>query len=230
MILCQIREHRCIIPAALHTILIERMGGYLHHRVGAAFRRHQRHHALQIIGIGRGVPGRQHALPDHVLNRPDQPDLVTSGLQNGFEQVRGSCLAIGASDAHKMQPPGGIAKPVCTHVCPGYAGGRHQQLAVQSEIPFADNRRSTGLFCLFGKLMAVHRRTADADKHPTGFHTAGIAGDPFHLDIRRRYAAAFHKLCQLHHTLVSFLSCRGQENAIRRRYGHPPLRRQNPPL
>ena len=183
MILRQIGEHRRIVNAALHPILIQGMGGNLHHPVGAALGHHQGQHALQIIGIRRGVAGGQDPIPYHILYGADEAHLIAAGLHNRFKHIGGGGLAVGAGDAHQPQAVGGMAEPGGAHLRPGFPGGFHQELAGQSHVLFRYDGRGPGLGGLPGELMSVYTRARNADKCPARLHPARIAGYPCYLHV-----------------------------------------------
>ena len=188
MILGQVGKNRRVEGTALHPILIQRVGGYLHDAVGAALRRHEREHALQVIRIRGGVSRRQHPGADHILDGTDKPDLVAAGLQHRLEHAGGGGFPVGAGDPHHMQLFRRPAEPVGAHKRPGPAGRGSQKLAGKPHVPLRDNDRRPGLRGLFSVGVAVLRGPLDAHEGPARLHPAGIAGDARDLPVQFRRA------------------------------------------
>ena len=193
MILRQVGEHRRVKVAAVHPSLIQRMGGHLHHRILAALRHHQRKHALQIIRIRRGVPRRQHPLPNHILDGADQPHLVSAGFQHRFQHIGHAGFAVGAGDAQQMQLARRPTKPVGAHHRPRMAGGFHQNLVFQPQIALHNHRQCAVRQRFFRKRVSVRSGSANAHKHPARFHLARVTGDARHL------VGAGHGCAGVHH-------------------------------
>ena len=177
MVMGDIGDNPGVEGAALHPVLVDRVGGDLHHRVAAALRHHQGQHALQVVGIGGGVPGGQHPLPNHILDGADQPHFLAVRLEDAFEQIGGSRLAVCPRHADHPQALRGIPEPVGAHPGPGPASRRHQHLR--------DAVRDPQLHRMLGHddggavfhrlpdiLMAVHSGPADADKSETRLDAA----------------------------------------------------------
>ena len=102
VILGQIGEYAHLEVNARHPVQHQRMGGNLHHHMGAARLLHLIKQLLQLEGLRGGALGFDDLVADHILNGTDEAHLGAQGLlQHGFQQIGTGSLAIGAGDAHK---------------------------------------------------------------------------------------------------------------------------------
>ena len=97
MVLREIGEHAEREVDRAGTPLHERVGGDLHHHMGAARVRHFAQQTLERQRVGRGALGRQNGVADHVLIGPDQTDLCAqAALKELLEKIRCGRLAVAA--------------------------------------------------------------------------------------------------------------------------------------
>ena len=126
MILGQIGEDAHRVADAIHPVQRQRVGGDLHHHMGAARIPHPGKELLDLKGLRRGPLRGEHLAADHVLVGADQAHLGPRRLlQNRLEQVGGGGLAVGAGDGHHGHIVRRMAEVVGAHHRQGPAGVRH---------------------------------------------------------------------------------------------------------
>ena len=103
VILGQVREYRHIKVDARHALQRERMGGNLHHHMGAALLQHLPEQAVQLQTLGGGMFGVQELFADHVAVCADEADLSPRHrFQHMLHDVGGAGLAAGAGKADEL--------------------------------------------------------------------------------------------------------------------------------
>ena len=179
MILTEIGEDAHGEADAVHPIQCQRVGGHLHHHVGAAGIGHLAEQAVQLEGLRRGALGMQHLIADHVLDGAHQPHLGPGLLlQNALDEIGGGGLAAGAGDTDHGHLFGGMVEPVARHQGQRLAGACHLHVG---DIPLRymlAHHAGRALFRRHGdEAVAVHRLAADGDEHIAGRGGAGIVAD-----------------------------------------------------
>ena len=206
MILCQVCEKADGKMHARHAAQHKRVGGYLHHAVGAPGVRHPAEERLQIAGLRRGVLGVKFLAADHVRYAADETDLRAKGLFQNLLDEDGRCrLAVRAGDADDLHFAAWVAvevprreretepaviRPDIRHI----PGGR-----------FFTQHGSAALFHRHGDIfMSVRLVSSHGDEQIAALHTAGIVADARDLRIagggRGENVYSFENFRKLHGT------------------------------
>ena len=156
----------------VHPVQHQRVGGYLHHHMGAPGVGHLPQQLLQLEGLRRGALRGEHLAADHVLDGADQPHLRPGLLlQNTLDEIGGGGLAAGAGHAHHGQLLGGMVKAVGSHHRQRPPGVRHpdEGRAVLRHLFAQDAHRA--LFPRHGDIfVTVCRHTGDGDEQIAALH------------------------------------------------------------
>ena len=179
MVLGEVCKHARLIVDAVHPVQGQGVGGDLHHHMGAARIPHLGEEPLELKGLRRGALRGEGLLADHVLIGADQTHLGPRRLlQNGFQQVGGGGLAVGAGDPDHGHALGGVSKEVGPHRRQSPAGIRHLDIG---DIPLrrllAQHRRRAGLHGLSDEIVSVRRKAGHGHKQSAGSHRPGVIAD-----------------------------------------------------
>ena len=99
MVLRQVGEGRRLEAEPRQPLLVERVGGALHHDVPAPRVRHARKHPVQRERVGGGVLGGQDDVVDLVVDGADEPHAGARGFQDVLDHAGDRRLAVGARHA-----------------------------------------------------------------------------------------------------------------------------------
>ena len=127
MVLGEIGEDTHGEGNALRPVLHQGVRGDLHHRMGAARVRHLAQQTLDLQGIRRGAPGREHLLLHQVLHRADEAGFYPCAAQDVAQEVGSGGFAVGTGDAQDRQPGGGVFIPGAGNFAQGGAHIRHRR-------------------------------------------------------------------------------------------------------
>ena len=172
----------------------QRMGGHLHHNVGAARVQHLAEELVQLIALRRCTLRRELLRADHIAVGSDQADLCPClRLQQMLDQIGRRCFAVGPRDADHRHLPCRIAEQI--------ARGERERIArildqYVRDFNFRRVLAQNGDCALLNgggdEPMSVADRTDDRSKEIAGAGAAGIIADPADLGIGiRRHA--FHR-------------------------------------
>ncbi len=188
VVLGEVGKHAHLIAHAVHPVQGQGMGGDLHHHMGAARVPHPGEEPLELKGLRRGSLRGKGLLADHVLIGADEARLGPRRLlQNGFEQVGGGGLAVGAGDPHHGHVLRGMAEEVGPHCRQRPAGIRHLDIG---DVPLrrllAQHRRRAGLHGLFDEIVPVCGEAGHGYKQSAGPHRPGVIADVRNLQLHVR--------------------------------------------
>ncbi len=153
MILREVGEGGGLEAQERGALLVQRVGGDLHHRRVAAGAAHRGQQPLQLTGVGRGPRGRNRAAAVLDLYGGQQAGRAAAGTQQLAQQPGGGGFAVRAGDAGHAQRTGG---PAVQRGCE--AGQRTARII--------DRNR------LFGRV--AHRRLRQHRDRPLGQRGRGI--------------------------------------------------------
>ena len=174
---------------AIHPLQKQRVGGGLHHHVGAAGGAHPGEQLLKLQGLRRGALRGDHLVADHVLVGADEahlgPQLL---LQHGFQQVGGGGLAVGAGDGHHGHVVRGMAVVIGRHHRQGLAGIRHLDIGDAGVLrrPLAHHRRGARRRGLADIGVAVGGEAGHGHEHVPRRRGPGVVADAGDLRLRIR--------------------------------------------
>ena len=208
MVLGEIGEHAHRKGNAVHPVQRQRVGGYLHHHVGAARVRHLPEQALQFKGLRRGALGGDHLVADHVLNGADKTHLGPGLLlQNALDEIGGRGLAVGAGDAHHGHLPGRVVKPIGADDAQRPPGVFHHHAGdFPLHLALADGAHRA-LFRRHGhELVAVHGEAGHRHEQISRLGKAAVVADAgdFRLHVRGggAHGHAPQQIFQFHRTYL----------------------------
>ena len=179
MILGQVGKDAHGKTDARHALEHQRVGGDLHHDVGAPGVAHLAEELLQLEALRRGALRGQLLRPDHVAVGADQTHLrAERGLQDVLDEVSGGGLAVGAGDADHGHLPRRVAEEVASGDGQSIAGILHQNIG---DLPLGRalaQHHSRALFRSGGdKVMSVADRAHNGDEEIAAAGAAGIIAD-----------------------------------------------------
>ena len=187
MVLREIGEHAEREVDRAGTPLHERVGGDLHHHMGAARVRHFAQQTLERQRVGRGALGRQNGVADHVLIRADQTDLCAqTALKELLEKIRCGRLAVRAGHADHCHASRRLAVPSRGELCRRLVrvGDQHTGHALGRVLGHdADRAARGGLLCV---VCAVLPRAMQGEEKASLSRRAGIEGEVMYLRPRVR--------------------------------------------
>ena len=101
MVLRQVRKRPDGKMDARHPVLVQRVGGHLHHHMAAPGVRHLAEQLLKLIALGRRALRGDGPVSDPIAVGTDKPYLRATGpLQHMLEQECRGRLAVGTGEAH----------------------------------------------------------------------------------------------------------------------------------
>ena len=179
VILGQIRKHPDGEANARHAVLIQRVGGNLHHHMAAARVRHLPEQLLQLIALRRCALRGQRAVSDPVAVGADQPHLgAAHGFQYMLEQQCRGGFAVGtrkADDRHLLR---GTMIIVFRCDCKGTARIPHQDIGnLRLRRSLTENRRRAFFRRHRDETVPVDGKTAHGDEQLPRPRRPGIVAD-----------------------------------------------------
>ncbi|MPM36146.1 hypothetical protein SDC9_82741 [bioreactor metagenome] len=203
MVLGEICEDAYGKGDARHSAEDQRVGGNLHHRVGAAGVRHPGQQLLQLVGLRSRAVSRESVRADHVLIGADQPHFGPQAmLQYGLEQISGGGFSVGARHPQDGEPAGRVVKPVCREEGQGGAGVLGNQPGPRLLRRSAAHHRGGALFQrLSDEVVAVRLIARQSHKKGPRLQFSGVVADRRDFGVRRKAAPreghAFQQLRKL---------------------------------
>ncbi len=101
------------------------MGRDLQADVGDAPGAHLPEEPLEVQGLGGGHRGRPDLITDAIIHRAHHPHPAAGGAQDGFQEIGGTGLAVGAGNPHQGQLPAGVVIEGGADMGQGQAGLGH---------------------------------------------------------------------------------------------------------
>ena len=188
MVLAQIGEHAHLEGHTVDPVLIEGVGGGLHHHMGTARLLHLGEEALDLKGLRGGAVCGENLLPDHILVGADEAHLGPQGLlQNEFQQVRRGGLAAGAGDCRHHHVVGGMAEEIAADHSQAPAGVRHLNIGdFLLRNPLTQHRRRALFPGLADEAVSVHCVARHGHKQVPRLGFPGVIADAgdLHFQIR----------------------------------------------
>ena len=174
------------IEAVADPLLLQCVGGDLHHAVPAPLIPHLRIKPFQLHRLGSGVFGVDDFGTDLVLDGADQPHHRPVRLQHLFDEVRNGGLPLGAGDADEGHAFRRVAEESGGRLPVKTAGVARHKLLGKPQRLFGDG--AAGPFFEGGGrvFVPVRRPAPDGDKQIAGVYLPGVAGNPRHLRVKRR--------------------------------------------
>ena len=197
VIRCQIRENADIKLDARGAVELQALGGYLHDNHLAARIHHLGEVFLHLVGLRRGVVGRDVSVADDNLDGADKAGGDTSMLQDGSDHEGSGGLALGSGNADDLQLLRRILEVSCGYQGQGVAGIFHQydsraRRYVHRALGHDDYRAV--LRRLACHVVAVEGGALDADEHALLLYFSGIVYKLADIDVD---AAAYDFIFQI---------------------------------
>jgi len=189
VILGQVGEDAHVVVHAVDPVQIQRVGGGLHHHMGAAPVRHFPEQLLDLEGLRGGALRGDDLLADHILVGADKAHLGPFGLlQNGLQQIGGGGLAAGAGNGDHGHFLRRMAEPVGADHRQGPAGIRRLDIsAVRRRKLLAQHRRRALFQGCSNILVAVGGKAGHGHEQVAGLGGPGVIADAgdFRFQVRR---------------------------------------------
>ena len=134
MVAREVGEDRDVERNSIDPLLLQRVRGNFHHRLGCALAQGLVQNAIQFERFGSGVRRGQGFSGNVIFDGADQRALAASGNQNRFEQECSRAFSVRAGDAGDGQSLGGLLVKIGTqsrqsaasvgHLRPGHVRAR----------------------------------------------------------------------------------------------------------
>ncbi len=177
MVLGEVCEYAYLEWQAVHPVLPEGDGAYLHHRVLAAHVRHPSKLAEDLAAYGRGVVKGLDSTVDIRADGAHDPGLMPGGFQNGPGHIGRGGLALGAGYAYDLDIVFcGLAEEGGAHQGQGLLGVGHKYRLGVPGIHglLGDDDSRAGLRGLSGEFVPVRGRALKAHEGAAAFGLSGV--------------------------------------------------------
>ena len=180
MVAGQVREDGNVEWNAVDALLLQRVRGDFHHRLGAPSVEGAREELIQLESFRSGVRSGIGLVLDAIFDGPNQRCLAPAGAQHGIEKERRRGLAVRSRDPRDRQLFCGTAvevraqacerSPSVLHLRPGNIVSRRKRIA--------DDRNRACLQCSIDIAIAVRALPANGDETPARLYSATVIIQP----------------------------------------------------